>query len=169
MGKRNYNDPDGFRTCSKCLQLKEASSDFFHRTSINQIGFTRVCKICDNERRNENERQRKYHNVKRRCKTCEAFFYASLAKLNRGRRKKYKAGIYCSMSCVPHFGRGKSWDGKRKGDNNPNAILTEFSVREIKRKIKEGISLAMISRIFNVKPCTIYCIKANKTWAHIQI
>jgi len=54
------------------------------------------------------------------------------------------------------------------GENNPNSILTEQKVIQIRIDLKEGIlTQTEIAKMFNVKQNTISLIKLRKTWKHI--
>lgn len=54
------------------------------------------------------------------------------------------------------------------GESNPNAILTEGDVVEIKARRAEGESLAVIARDFPVSKQTIWMIVRGHKWAHVS-
>jgi len=55
------------------------------------------------------------------------------------------------------------------GEKNPNAILNDEKVREIKEIISTGVlSYRKIGKMFNVSANTIACIKLGKNWKHIK-
>lgn len=55
------------------------------------------------------------------------------------------------------------------GSRNFNAVLSESSVKQIKKLLKDGISVKEISQKFGVSLNTIYSIRNNKTWNHVSV
>lgn len=55
------------------------------------------------------------------------------------------------------------------GDNHVHAVVTEDQVREIKQKLKNGISRRLISQEYNIKTGTITAIALGKTWKHVTL
>ena len=65
--------------------------------------------------------------------------------------------------------QSKTRKSSRKGKRGV-AVLTEPKVLEIKRQLAAGgKSVAKIAKEFAVHPTTINCIKAGKTWKHVQV
>lgn len=54
------------------------------------------------------------------------------------------------------------------GEKHYNSKLNSSHVLNIKKLIKEGKSNVYISKIYNVDPTNISCIRLNKSWKHIQ-
>ena len=54
-----------------------------------------------------------------------------------------------------------------KGEANANSRLTSSEVVVIKQKLKEGLSLRKVAKLFNVGVTTIGHIAHGRTWAHI--
>lgn len=138
---------------------------------------TRVCKKCDNARRTVSEKNKAYHNHPRRCKTCGSFFYASLASMNKTNKRSSRknGGSFCSVECMHKsesisFGmKGKSWNGRRKGSNNPAAILNEEKVKNIRMSLMSGDSPLLLANFYGVTRNQIYSIKNYRTWKHVII
>jgi predicted XRE-type DNA-binding protein len=57
----------------------------------------------------------------------------------------------------------------RKGSQNANSVLNEELVLQIKKLLKEGKSVAEVSRVFQQPFTRIYDIKRQKTWKHIDV
>lgn len=178
MRRKKIIDPDGFIICRTCAVTFSRTLEYFHRNARDSYGMTRICKLCDNTRRSTKEKSKAYHNYPRRCKTCNDFFYTSLAALNKVKRlhKHYKNGCsYCSIQCVPHNPDGtrkfgvKSWDGRRRGSKNPNAILDESKVIEIRKALIKGDSNVSLANVYGVKQALISNIKHYRTWKHVSI
>jgi len=55
-----------------------------------------------------------------------------------------------------------------KGQEAPGSKLTEFQIMEIKKLLKQNITLQDIADKFNVHIFTISDIKNNRTWKHIK-
>lgn len=53
------------------------------------------------------------------------------------------------------------------GSKNPNSLLTEEKVKEIKLSLINGNSIRILSTKFNVSIPTISAIKHNRTWKHV--
>jgi len=58
---------------------------------------------------------------------------------------------------------------RRRGSANPQSILTESQVVEIKRLLLDGLTLENIGARFGVHYGTIWAIKAGRIWRHIQL
>jgi len=62
---------------------------------------------------------------------------------------------------------------RKKGDNlgakNPQAKLTNTKVKNIKRKLKSGMTCIQIAKQYNVSRLTISNIKRNTHWKHVVI
>jgi hypothetical protein len=57
----------------------------------------------------------------------------------------------------------------KRGENAPRSKLTEFNVIDIKKKIKDGVTLTKLSKIYNVTITAICDIKNNRSWRHVII
>jgi len=55
------------------------------------------------------------------------------------------------------------------GSKNGNSKLNEKDVIKIKLKINKGYNLVALAKEFNVTPESIYYIKNNKTWRHVNV
>lgn len=55
-----------------------------------------------------------------------------------------------------------------RGEKANGSKLTELKVREIKRDIRRGLKLTAIAKIFNISLSSIYDIKDERTWKHIN-
>jgi NMD protein affecting ribosome stability and mRNA decay len=161
-------DPDGYIICRKCLGLFPRTNDFFSKNLRDSYKLMRVCKVCDNLRRSNKEKERAYHNIPRLCLQCKKKFYASYAGMRKYKKISGKmGGTYCS-NCRGYSYKGKSWEGKRKGINNPNAILEEKNVKEIKKYLSEDKDIKYLMNLYKVSRSTIYFIKTNRSWTHIN-
>jgi hypothetical protein len=165
-------DPDSKIICRTCLKTLPRTNEFFAKNNKSRYGLLTTCKKCDNFRRTTKQKQRAYHNIKKHCKTCGAFFYASLAHINLSKKRNFKnTGKYCSKECspIPKGMTGKSWNGARRGENNPYAILSDKIVRTIKLCIKSGMKNKDIASVCGIEPERISAIKTNRAWSHIKI
>jgi len=61
--------------------------------------------------------------------------------------------------------RGRS--ARPLGEKNPQAILSDSSVIDIRRLIRSGMKNKRIAEIYGVTPATISYIKTGKTWPHL--
>ncbi len=178
MRKSPIVDPDGYIICRKCTNTYPRNNEYFSKNFRDTYGLHRICKKCDNKRRNSQEKLKMYHNIPKHCKTCHEFFYASKAATNKANRKnpKYKnGGSYCSIKCSPFPNkggisnmRGKSWNGKRQGSNNPTAILNEDKVIYIRKLLSEGSSNKEIAILYGINRTTVSNIKTYKSWKHVK-
>lgn len=64
-----------------------------------------------------------------------------------------------------HKGRGVN--PVMRGEDSPNAVLTEQAVLEIRRRLASGWSLASLASRYGVTKQAIWRIKERKTWRHI--
>lgn len=166
-------DPDGFIICRACFIQFPRTNQYFSKNCVDKFKLARVCKTCDNKRRSEREKARLYHHHPKRCLTCNEFFWASKACMNRSIKRGMRGGIYCSRKCAldktkGNFGmKGKSWNGRRKGECNPNAKLDIELVKEIKSRLRFGMPVFLVAAAFNLNYSTVYSIKSNKTWKHV--
>ena len=55
-----------------------------------------------------------------------------------------------------------------KGEDSPQAKLTEEKVREIRKLRKEGMTLCALGDMFNVHYSTIGYIISRKLWSHVE-
>ena len=166
------NDPHGYRTCTRCLIQFEATRLYFHLNSRVKDKCANRCKRCSNKERTERFIQKKSHNIQMRCHKCDVFYWASLAELRKRKRRNINANFYCSSECSFHAAfsfSGQSWNGARRGSNNPNAIINEDIARLIKLRLKEGCRNKAISLELGVNRHTISAIKAGRLWRHILI
>jgi len=53
------------------------------------------------------------------------------------------------------------------GENNNSAVLTEYDVVDIKRRLAEGMSAYKISKLYPVHHKTIWDIQKGYTWKHV--
>ncbi len=165
-------DPDGFIICRKCFKELPRTNEFFSKNCANKkYGLMIICKICDNKRRSEKEKLRAYHNQPKRCITCNGFFYQSLSNINKAKKRNYIRGAKaCSKVCSTSVGMtGKSWKGSRRGENNPNSVLNDNTVRLIKSDIAKGIKNREIAKLYNINAKHISRIRTNRCWTHIAI
>jgi len=170
MPKLKIIDRDGYHTCRKCLIEYKCTNENFHVNNRLPKKFNIYCKICDNKRRSESEKEKKYHNLPKRCAICESFFYISLAYVNkRLKMKNYNNNFYCSRKCVSKHTKHFKWNGKRQGSLNPSAKLSEDKVREIKLFLKDGFTLIDLHTKYNVSLSTLKNIKYSRTWTHITV
>ncbi len=56
----------------------------------------------------------------------------------------------------------------RRGEDHPNAKLTEEDVRTIRRLHAAGVSILEISYQYRVGPSTVYSIVMRTSWCHIE-
>lgn len=165
--------PDGFIICRTCKLTLPRTNQHFSKNLRDPLKFNRVCKPCDNKRRTEKEKQRAYHHHPRRCKTCDQFFWASKGCMAKSIRRGMNGGVYCSRLCAKdeikgNYGmKGKSWKGRRKGENNPNARLNVELVREIKSRLRFGMPVFLVAAAFQLNYSTVHAIKSGKTWNHV--
>ncbi len=54
----------------------------------------------------------------------------------------------------------------QRGEKNNKTKLTEKKVKEIRLKLKKGISQQILSKEYNVSPVAISCINTGKSWNH---
>lgn len=171
--KKRIIDPDGMIICRTCLEVKPRTVEFYSRNNRDKTGLHKICKLCDNKRRTEKEREKHYHNHKRICPSCNSFFWASLSAVNKGKRRGFSGGMFCSRDCIINLGysgmTGKSWDGKRKGENNPNSILTDAIVKDIKLALKHGERNTDIALTYGIGRALVSSIKHNRSWKHVSI
>jgi len=57
---------------------------------------------------------------------------------------------------------------KISGINNPKAKLTEFQVRQIRKKIKNKIPYSKIMNEYGVSKSTIVSIGSGRSWKHLK-
>lgn len=62
--------------------------------------------------------------------------------------------------------RGRKTSLGVSGEKNPFSVLTELQVREIKTSAASGAALAVK---FSVSPSAVSCIRAGRTWRHINV
>ena len=56
----------------------------------------------------------------------------------------------------------------RKGEQNPNAKLTEYQAQKIRELYQLGISQEELAKMFNVARRTIYNVRKNISWSHVS-
>jgi len=178
MANKKFIDPDGLKTCTKCEKTYEASTEYFHKNAKNICQLNCVCKSCDNLRRTNAQKNRKYHNIRRKCIECNDFFWASRADMNKLKRKNGRdGGIYCSKECQfkgctreGWWGRkGKSWDGKRQGINNPNHKYPIYLIIKVKLLIKDNKRNKDIASIINISTNYISRIRNGTAWSNLVV
>jgi hypothetical protein len=172
--RRLIDLPDNKRICATCLQELPRTSDYFSKNIVNHYGLSTICKVCDNHRRNAKEKEHAYHNIPMHCLGCGDFFYTSRAALNKARKRKSSGyGRYCSQPCVKHHGHagmtGKSWNGRRKGENNPAAILSDNTVFQIKLDLHHGFRNKDVATKYGIKEVHVAQIKSGRCWTHITL
>ena len=163
--------PDGYKKCTLCKAILKESSDYFYHAPCGKNGLNSRCKECSNKLRRERWFNKTSHNVSCRCYKCGTFFYQARATLNRMKRRQKidNPKTYCPDCPRPSGRSGMSWEGKRRGENNPNAIMTEREVRLIKKALKNGLTNKEICDLYHEKPSTISQIKLGKRWSHVMI
>lgn len=57
----------------------------------------------------------------------------------------------------------------RRGDSHPNSKLNEDQVKEIKKRMKIGITLTRLSKDFSISLGSLEAIKSGTTWKHVRI
>jgi group I intron endonuclease len=57
---------------------------------------------------------------------------------------------------------------KTRGERHPRAVLTEGTVREVRRLRADGMSGPAIARRFGVHNSSIYLVLNGKTWRHLE-
>lgn len=169
-GRTKFNDPSGYRTCSKCLTTFLATWKYFHKCEVSFDRCAPKCKSCANKERTERWFSKSSHNVHMHCYKCKSFFWQTRAQINKSIRRNPNAHFYCSIrcGCLDNAHRkGVSWNGARKGDNNPNAKLNSHIVKMIKEKISAGLKNIEIAKLFNLKYSHISLIRNGRLWSHI--
>jgi hypothetical protein len=77
-----------------------------------------------------------------------------------------KCDVLCKNCHVEIHRKMETW---LKGESHPQAKLTRKDVVKIKIRLKNKENPIEIARDFNVGRSTIYNIKYESTWSHIQI
>jgi DNA-binding NarL/FixJ family response regulator len=68
-------------------------------------------------------------------------------------------------------GRGPlrdGWGGRRCGENNPFAKLSDDQVRAIRRLSADGLKSPAIAGNFGVSPATVRDVLTGRGWSHVQ-
>lgn len=60
------------------------------------------------------------------------------------------------------------WNGRRRGEGNPRARLTEEAVRELRARHAAGERLCDLSRAANLNRATVRHAITGRTWSHVQ-
>ena len=55
----------------------------------------------------------------------------------------------------------------KKGEDRPSSKLTELSVKDIRKKHKDGIGICELARSYNVSSSTISGVCSRRTWKHV--
>jgi hypothetical protein len=55
-----------------------------------------------------------------------------------------------------------------RGEDSPNAILTEPAVVEIRKRLTAGESCSSIANDYGVSHYTIFDVKAGRSWRHVE-
>lgn len=55
------------------------------------------------------------------------------------------------------------------GEKHGSAVLTEYDVKIIKRLFKQGVSVPVVAKAFDLSQGAIRCIKDNRTWKFVTI
>lgn len=63
---------------------------------------------------------------------------------------------------------GLSWPTKMRGEANPNAILNEGQVREMRALRQQGTSLAELGQRFGVTERAAHRVVTRRDWKHIE-
>lgn len=99
-----------------------------------------------------------------------------IARANKGRKptEKQRRGLEAGW----HRLQPNAEKQKRRGENNPRALLTEDEVREIRRLYalntskerwaRKEYTQERLARMFNVRQITISTIVTGKAWKHIE-
>lgn len=176
MTRKKFIDRDGFKTCTKCEIEFSSTTEFFHGNNRAYDRLSSHCKHCNNLERSIRQKFRLSHNIPRRCIVCNTFFWAARADMNKIKRKYgLDGGIFCSRDCQkihPTRGlgmKGKSWDGRRVGVNNPNAKYDIECIRYAKVLINEGNRLVDISKKINISESYLSLIKSGRVWASVVV
>lgn len=167
--------PSGYKQCTLCNEILKANKNNFHHSGTCRNNLNSRCKACSNKLRRQRWYSKSSHNVPCFCYYCGSFFYQAMLIINK--IKKYQKSqfpkLYCGKECSlldGNYGRqGKSWKGRRRGENNPNAILNSKQVIAIKKQIKKGIKNSEICDLFKIKPAHVSRIKSERIWAHIKV
>lgn len=162
------------KKCNRCKLEFPRMTDYFYRNNRTKDGLSYPCKKCDNLVRTDRQKTKKSHNMPRRCALCHSFFWAALADINKGLRRNGKpGGRYCSVHCQrrsPTTGfKGKSWNGARRGENNPFSKYTEQTIKQVKVLLAQGMRNCDIARLLNVNQITISLVKTGKAWNSITL
>lgn len=162
MPKSMYEDPKGMKICRKCKECKPLTSEFYSSSNRNRDGFLCYCKACDNAKRTERFKTKASHNIHRRCKMCDSFFYAELSRVNK------KQGIFCSHSCKAKYQatqeNSANFNYDKNGANNPNAKLTAKDINEIREAVNNDERYEDIARKYNISVSHISNIKFKRAW-----
>lgn len=173
--KKKFINPYDYKRCKFCKVVKKINTENFHRTFKGDDKHLQLstCRICSNKRRYQYEKDRKNFNYPVICmyKQCKKTFYVTITMKRKNKQK------WCSQECYfndeenanPCFKKGWSWNGKRKGINNPMNKYSIDMIIEIKKRLKNGDRVIDISNDFNINYSTISAIKFNNTWKHISI
>ena len=55
------------------------------------------------------------------------------------------------------------------GSKHPKSKLTEENVRDIRKRINDGIDGKETQKLYNISPQLFYSIKKNKIWTHVSL
>lgn len=90
-----------------------------------------------------------------------------------------KEADMCSSAISARIRRGDTGDslvrpkgaptGKKRGENNNKAKITDADALEIKKLLRAGVPQTEIAHRFNVSKYLIFDIKRGRTWTHIHI
>lgn len=157
MGRLKFNDPDGFKTCRKCEVVFAATNEFFHVYNCTYDRLSSRCKLCSNSERSLREKLKLSHNIPRTCKNCKKFFWASLAAINRSKKRR---GKFCSHKC---------WNTYNVGKNSSNRKYDTKDIIKAKILIKQGMRLVDISKEVNIRQNYLSFIKNGKNWSSVVV
>ncbi len=156
------------KQCGICFNTFPATLIYFSKSSHRKDGLYTYCKICDNKKRTIRYKTKVSHNIPKRCKFCEGFFYAELTRIRQG------IGKFCSKSCSgkyysPKRGRKCLPFRQNDGETNPMARLTKEKVIEIKIALNNNTSRKEICEKYNITSGHVSNIKVGRTWKNIEI
>jgi hypothetical protein len=163
-----YINEQDMKECHTCRKVYQNPSQYFFKDVTQPYGLCKICKACDMERQNRKRLERAYFNVPINCITCNKRFFTARCRLNQGKKIGSNFGKYC-LECSPLMTGliKKSWNGRRRGSNNPSAKYDESFVKNIKEMIEKGLRNKDIASEFGVKPTYVSHIRTKRIWSHL--
>lgn len=62
---------------------------------------------------------------------------------------------------------GHAWNGRRRGEKNPCAKLTDAQVIEIRRRLDLGETQRSVADVFGISRALVSFIKTRRLWSHV--